>query len=61
MIEIKNKKDPIAGYTGCMPMREKDNTDQQHRNIDSHIPGYGGYIPSVKAENLFAQTYGKTT
>ena len=23
--------------------------------------GYGGYIPGVKAENVFGQTYGKVT
>ena len=23
--------------------------------------GYGGYIPHVKAENMFGKTYGKTT
>ena len=50
MIEIKNKKNPIAGYTGCMPMKEKeDDPYHQHRDIDSHVPGYVGYIPSVKA------------
>lgn len=26
-----------------------------------NVPGYGGYIPSVKAENLFARTYGDIT
>ncbi len=62
MIEIKNKKDPIAGYTGCMPMKETGNSEySKQRDLQSHIPGYVGYIPSVKAQNLFAQTYGKVT
>ena len=26
-----------------------------------HVPGYQGYIPSIKAENLYGQTYGKAT
>jgi hypothetical protein len=26
-----------------------------------HIPGYSGHVPGVYAENLYAQTYGKTT
>jgi hypothetical protein len=26
-----------------------------------HIPGYGGYIPAVKAENVFGKTYAKVT
>ena len=25
------------------------------------LPGYQGYIPSVKAENIYGKTYGKTT
>jgi hypothetical protein len=25
------------------------------------LPGYQGYIPSIKAENLYGKTYGKTT
>jgi hypothetical protein len=30
-------------------------------NNDVVIAGYGGYIQSMKSENLFAKTYGKTT
>ena len=26
-----------------------------------HIPGYSGHVPGLYAENLYAQTYGKTT
>lgn len=48
MSEIKNKKNPIAGYMGYVPSgQEKD--DYQSNYIDSHIPGYVGYIPSVKS------------
>lgn len=25
------------------------------------IPGYAGYVPSIKPENLYASTFGKTT
>ncbi len=42
--------------------------DQQSQRFDadmkvggmlrSHVPGYTGYIPSVKPENLFSRTYG---
>ena len=28
---------------------------------ESHVPGYVGYIPAVKSENLYAKTYGKIT
>ena len=26
-----------------------------------HVPGYQGYVPSIKAENLYGNTYGKST
>ena len=26
-----------------------------------HCLGYGGYVPGVKSENVFGQTYGKTS
>lgn len=60
MIEVKNKKNPIAGYMGCLPTNE-DRDDSNGPLIDSHIPGYVGYIPGVKSENLYAKTYGKIT
>lgn len=48
MIEIKDKKNPIAGYMGYQPsVEERDDNQGQH--IDSHIPGYVGYIPNVKS------------
>lgn len=48
MAEIKNKKNPIAGYMGYVPSAE-DRDDSGAGNIDSHIPGYVGYIPAVKS------------
>jgi len=29
--------------------------------VDMHLPGYAGYIPSMKSENLFGRTYGEIT
>ena len=26
-----------------------------------YIPGYSGYVPSIKAENHFGESYGKAT
>ena len=26
-----------------------------------HIPGYAGYVPQVKSENLFGKSFAKTT
>lgn len=60
MIEVKNKKNPIAGYMGYQPNKE-DRDEASGQTIDSHIPGYVGYIPGVKSENLYAKTYGKIT
>jgi len=53
----------IPGYTGHrpegVPVNERD--IQQAREPRKHIPGYGGYVPGVKSENVFGQTYGKTS
>ena len=62
----------IPGYTGHRPEKHHDNTDhQQPKEPRKHIPGkynkvltlegYGGYVPGVKSENVFGQTYGKTS
>jgi hypothetical protein len=64
----------IPGYTGHRPCRDGDNTDhQQPKEPRKHIPGkfkplllilclgYYGYVPGVKAENVYGQTYGKTS
>ena len=48
MAEIKNKKNPIAGYMGYVPSNE-DRDESGGVIIDSHIPGYVGYIPAVKS------------
>ena len=29
--------------------------------VDQHLPGYAGYIPSLRSENLFGRTYGGIT
>lgn len=60
MIQVKNKKNPIAGYMGYVPSND-DKGDDKGPVLDSHIPGYVGYIPGVKSENLYAKTYGKIT
>lgn len=61
MIEIKDKKNPIAGYMGYIPSHGQQGEEGQAPKIDSHIPGYVGFIPDVKSENLYAKTYGKIT
>ncbi|OMJ89552.1 hypothetical protein SteCoe_8252 [Stentor coeruleus] len=51
----------LPGYTGHIAknpaLEEVGPVPVKH----SHIPNYQGFIPSVKAENLFGKTYGKIT
>lgn len=62
MIETRSKKSPIVGYMGYTPSNETGEHGGGISNtIDSHVPGYVGYIPAVKSENLYAKTYGKIT
>lgn len=50
MIEVKNKKNPIVGYMGYQPGAESaENQDVSPTTIESHVPGYVGYIPAVKS------------
>ena len=59
---VPNHATAIPGYTGHRPEKvEDDKNYQQHRAPRHNIPGYGGYIPGVKSENVYGQTYGKTT
>jgi hypothetical protein len=52
----------IPGYTGHRPSKHDGHEDlQQAKEPRKHIPGYGGYVPSVTAENVFGQSYGKTS
>jgi len=66
----------IPGYTGHRPEKQTNETDvQQAKEPRKHIPGklfmttiyilmclgYGGYVSSVKSENVYGQTYGKTS
>lgn len=56
-----DKKAAIVGYMGCQRNTEDHNAEPPQTHHDSHIPGYVGYIPSVRSENIYAKTYGKTT
>ena len=55
--------DPIPGYTGHRPelLNPNEKDQQQASDPRKHIPGYGGYVPGVKSENVFGKTYGKTS
>ena len=45
---VREKENPVAGYMGFIPSKEEKDLSQGH-HFDFHIPGYVGYIPSIKA------------
>ena len=51
----------LPGYTGHIPKNPALEEVGQIPVKHSHIPNYQGFIPGVKAENLFGKTYGKIT
>ena len=61
MIDVKSKKGAIVGYMGYQPNADNEGQEGPQGHLDSHIPGYVGYIPGVKSENLYSKTYGKIT
>lgn len=59
---VPDYKNAIPGYTGHRPEAGGDRADfQQGKVARKQIPGYAGYIPGVKSENVFGETYGKTS
>ena len=59
---VPDYKNAIPGYTGHKPEASAQGQDaQQKQEPRKHIPGYAGYIPGVKSENVYAETYGKTS
>jgi len=61
MFEIKRTNPVIPGYTGHLSKVQNEGFIPDHRPARSEIPGYGGFINGVKAENQFGKTYGKLT
>lgn len=29
--------------------------------VRSHVPGYSGYVPGARSENIYGKTYGRVT
>lgn len=60
---VPNFKDSIPGYTGHRSATEDLGAldQQQAKDPRKQIPGYGGYIPGIKSENVYGETYGKTS
>ena len=63
----------MPGYTGhkSAQIREAEEAQQvnemtmrqqaDNARMTNKVPGYQGYVPQVKSENVFGQTYGSTT
>ena len=60
----------MPGYTGYKPAHIKEDEERekieamaaaQIRDAGPRVPGYQGYVPNIKSENVFGSTYGKTT
>ena len=59
---VPNFKESIPGYTGHRAMADDvGQVEQQIGEPRKQIPGYGGYIPGIKSENVYGETYGKTS
>ena len=59
-MDYQQKSSYMPGYTGYTRQPEQTEVLNKIQHA-KHIPGYGGYIPSVKAENKFSESYGKVT
>ena len=52
----------VPGYSGHIPQNILEKQEEiAHVKPKAHIPGYQGYVPSIKSENMFGKTYGKIT
>jgi hypothetical protein len=58
---LEKKTNVMPGYTGHTQDQFDDDGSETFHEIRPQIPGYGGYIPAVKSENLFGKTYGTVT
>lgn len=57
-----HRTDYLPGYTGHIPHNYYEEVAAPEPSAPhSQVPGYGGYIPAVQAENLYGTTYGKIT
>jgi hypothetical protein len=61
MFDIKRTNPVIPGYTGHIPKNLGEGDSLGDSQPRSQIPGYAGFIPGVKSENIFGKTYGKST
>jgi hypothetical protein len=58
MVDVNVYSTYMSGYTGHIPKIQRDEMINKIQHT-KHIPGYAGYVQSVKAENKFGESYGK--
>jgi hypothetical protein len=63
MMKTKSKfEDVLPGYTGHIPSPSTGGGEcYKKERPRNEIPGYAGYVKSIKSENIHASTYGRST
>ena len=52
----------VPGYSGHIPANVLETPEEKCQvKKTAHIPGYQGYVKSIKSENMFGKTFGKIT
>ena len=63
----------LPGYTGFRPSHIREEAEayrvkemtirqkEENATVQSRVPGYQGYVPQIKSENVFGNTFGTTT
>lgn len=55
----------IPGYTGYQPQHaqqsQPSNLLKNKQQTHHYMPGYQGYVPGIKSENLYGESFGKTS
>ena len=52
----------VPGYSGHIPAHILEQAEEKLPQVKTaQIPGYQGYVKSIKSENMFGKTYGKIT
>jgi len=69
---FESKQGQIPGYTGhqrsveeidqgCYIAEPRKHIPGMHTRLANVYLGYAGYVPGIKSENVYGQTYGKTS
>lgn len=63
MTDHTRSRSVIPGYTGFQPSVDilKIRPYQESDKTIKHIPGYRGFVSGVKAENVYARSFGRSS